>query len=190
MEWYVSHYTPNIEELNRLIEQITKRMPTELHYPEKSVFMKEVNTQNLWTFELGVKEGINVPIRIYVVFQQNDRQHIQSSNNDTFYRMPVTSAQCFTGTERYRDSANLLNYNDDDYSQAYGQIKEVFKALTKDIILQPFITEDDFRSSNDGDIIAYNIHSFDIRYQKNLEIGQSVNVEYKLDGVVPAGINR
>ena len=102
--------------------------------------------------------------------------------------MPVTSAQCVIGTEKYPDSAILLNYDDDDYSQGYGQIKEAFKALTKDIILQPYISEDDFRSDNDGKSIAYNIYVFGIRYQKNYQSGQSVKVEFKLDKVVPAGV--
>ena len=102
--------------------------------------------------------------------------------------MPVTSAQCVIGTESYPGSDISFNYNDDDYSQGYSQVKEDFKALTKDNILQPYKTEDNFKSSNDGDNIGYNIHSFDIRYHKNFESGQSVKVEFKLDGVVPAGI--
>ena len=170
IEWYVPHYTSTLEELNRLMNQITKKTPTQLHYPEKSVCMKEFSPQNFWTFESGTPEGINVPIWIYAVFQQSDRQHDQNLNNDTCYRMPVTSAQCTIGTEKYPDSAILLNYNDDNYSQGYGQIKEVFKALTKDHILQPYITEDDFRSPNDGDNIGYNIQSFDKRYQKKWKV--------------------
>ena len=93
--------------------------------------MKEVNIQNFWTFDLGTQEGVNVPIWVYVAFQQHDRQLDQNLNNDTFYRMPVTSAQCIIVTEKYPDSAILLNYDDDDYSQEYGQIKEAFKALPK-----------------------------------------------------------
>ena len=112
-------------------------MATELQNPERSVFMKEVNIPNFWTFELGTQEGINIAVWIYVVFQQNDRQHDQNKNNDTFCRLPVTSAQCNIGTERYPDSAILLNHDDDDYSQGYGQIQASFKALTKDDILQP-----------------------------------------------------
>ena len=67
-------------------------------------------------------------------------------------------------------------------------MKEAFKALTKGYILRPFISEDDFRSSKDGNNIGYNIHRFDIRFQKNFESGPSVKVEFKLDGVVPVGI--
>ena len=188
LDWYVPHYSANLEEYTKLMVQIKKNNPTLLYYPERSVFMKEVNTQNLWTFELGTQEGINVPIWIFVAFQQNDRQNDQDSNNDTFYRPPVLSAQCIIGTEKYPDSGILINYNDDDYSQAYGQIKEAFKALTKDNILQPYISEHDFRSSNDGNDIGYNIYAFDIRYQKNFESSQPIKVEFKFDGVVPAGI--
>ena len=137
---------------------------------------------------MGTQDGVNVPIWVYVAFQQRDRQHDQNSNNDTFYRMPVTSAQCAIGTEKYPDSAILLNYDDDDFSQGYGQIKEAFKALTKDSILQRYISEDDFRSDNNGNNIGYNIHVCDIRYQKNDQSGQSVKVEFKLDKIVPAGV--
>ena len=78
---------------------------------------------------------------IIIGFQQRDRQDSQNLNNDTFYRPPVTSAQCHILTEIYPDNAILLNYNDDDYNQGYGQIKEDFKALTKDDILQAYISD-------------------------------------------------
>ena len=188
LDWYIPHYSPKLEEYNKFMQQIKKNTPTLLHYPERSVFMKEVNTQNLWTFELGVQEGINVPIWIFVAFQQNDRQNDQELNNDTFYRPLVTSAQCIIETEKYPDSGILLNYNDDDYSQGYGQIKEAFKALTKDNILQPYISQHDFRLSNGVNDFGYNIYVFDIRYQKNYESSQPIKVEFKFDGVVPAGI--
>ena len=99
------------------------------------------------------------------------RQNDQNITNDTFYRMPMSSAQCIIGTENYPVSGILLNYNDDDYSQGYGQIKETSRALTKDDILQPYSTEDDYRSNKNGDNIGYNIHCFDIRYQNFFESG-------------------
>ena len=150
--------------------------------------MKEVNTQNFWIFELGTQEGMNIPTWIFVVFQQNDRQNDQNLNNDTFVSLPVISAQVVIGTERYPDSGILLNYEDDDYSQGYGQIKEAFQALTKDDTLQPYISEDDFRSSNEGNNIGYNIYASDIRYQKKFENAQPVKIEFKFFENIPAGI--
>ena len=160
------HIIPlRLVEYKKLMNYVMKKTPTNLHYPERSVFMKEVITQNFWSFELGTQEGINVPVRIFVVFQQTDRQHDQILNNDTFYRMPVTSTQCNIGTEKNPDSAILLNYNDDDYSQGYGQIKEAFRALTKDKILQPFISEDDFVRLMMViiSVIKYTVSIYDVR---------------------------
>ena len=128
IEWFIPHYTPSIQQQSILSKQILNKTPTQIQYPERSVFMEEVNTQNVWIFELGTQEGVNIPTWVFVAFQQNDRQHDQNLNNDTFVRLPVISAQVIIGTERYPDSAILLNYEDDDYSQAYGQIKEAFKA--------------------------------------------------------------
>ena len=188
IEWYVPHYIPSMQQQSIISKQILNKTPTEIEYLERSVFMKEVNTQNFWTFELGTQEGINLPIWIFVVFQLNDRKHDQKLNKDTFVRFPFISAQVVIGTERYPDSGVLLNYDDDDYSQGYGQIKEAFKALTKDDILKPYITEDDFRSSNEGNNIGYNIYAFEIRYRKNFENAQPVKVEFKFSVNIPAGI--
>ena len=99
---------------------------------------------------------------------QSDRQYDQNLNNDTFYRMPVTSPQVVIGTEKYPQNSILLIYNDDEYSQRYGQIKEVSKALSKGNVHQPYIGQVGVRSSNDGDNIGNYIHAFDIRCQKKI----------------------
>ena len=188
LEWYVPHYTPSVQQQSILSKRILNKTPTQIQYPERSVFMKEVNTQNVWTFELGTQEGVSIPTWIFVAFQQNDRQYDQNLNNDTFVRLPVISAQVIIGTERYPDAAIILNYDDDNYSQAYGLIKETFRALTKDDILQPYISENDFRSSNNNNDIGYNIYAFDIRYQKNFENAQPIKVEFKFSENIDAGI--
>ena len=188
IEWYVPHYTPSMQQQSIISKQIINKTPTEIKYPEKSVFMKKVNTQNFWTFELGTQEGINIPIWSFIGFQQNDRQHDENLQNDTFVRLPVISAQVVIGTERCPDSAILINHDDDDYCQGYGLIKEAFRGLTKDDILKPFISEDDFRSPNEGNNIGFNIYVFDIRYQKNFENSQPVKVEFKFSENIAAGI--
>ena len=45
IEWYVPHYTPSMQGQSILSKQILNKTPTQIQYPEKSVFMKEVNTQ-------------------------------------------------------------------------------------------------------------------------------------------------
>ena len=100
--------------------------------------------------------------------------------------MLVTHCQCIIGTEKYPDAGLLLNYEDDEYSQGYTQIKETFRALTEDDILQPYISKRDFRSSNvRADDIAYNLYVFDIRYHQISTGFQPIKVEIKFDGAVP-----
>ena len=99
--------------------------------------MKEVNTQSFWSFKLRTQAIFIVPLWIFVGFQEIERQVSQNLNKVSFYRPPVTSAQCPIGTKNYPDSATLLIYDDDEYSQRYSQIKEGFKVLTKDDIIMP-----------------------------------------------------
>ena len=48
-------------------------------------FSKEVNSQNLWNFELDSQETMNVPMRIIVGFEHRDRQDSQLLNDDSFF---------------------------------------------------------------------------------------------------------
>ena len=190
IHWYVPHYTPSIQQQSTLSKQILSKTPTGLRYVERSVFMTEVNIQKFWNFELCSHENMNVPIWIIIGFQQRDRQDSQNLKNDTFCRLPVVSTQCIIGTEIYPDAGILINYEDDAYSQGYHQIKEAFKALSKDKILQPYISDDNFRTSNAAaNDVGYNLYVFDRRYQKNFTIFQPIKVEFKFEGVVPNDID-
>ena len=74
IHWYVPHCIPSVQQQGIISKQILKRTSTELRYVELSVFMKEVNNQTLWNFELGSQENMNVPIWIIIAFQQQNRQ--------------------------------------------------------------------------------------------------------------------
>ena len=154
--------------------------------------MEEVDNQNLWSFELGSQESMSVPMFIVITFQQRDRLDSQILSNDIFSRLPVVSAQCVFGTGKYPDNSSFLKFDDDDdYSQAYYQIEEAFRALKKVDILQPFKSYDNFKSSNVmADDIGYDLDVFDIKYQQNFTASQPIEVEFKIDGVVPNVINR
>ena len=84
IEWYVPHYTPSISNQAILSKHFSSKVPTELQYLQRSVFMKEVNTQNICFIELGTEEGINIPLWIIIGFQQREGRNPQNLNNDTF----------------------------------------------------------------------------------------------------------
>ena len=110
IHWYVPHYTPSITQQGLMSKQTLNKTPTELRYVERSVCMKQVNNQNVWNFELGSQENMNVPIWNIIGFHQQDRQDSQNLNNDTFVRLPVVSAQCIIGTEKRKNILMLLYY--------------------------------------------------------------------------------
>ena len=103
IEWYVLHHKFSISQEAVISKQILSKTPTEFKFVECSVFMKEVNTQNFWTFELGTQEGIIVSIWIVIGFEQRDIKDSQHSNKDTFHRPPVTSAQGNLSKEKDTD---------------------------------------------------------------------------------------
>ena len=109
IHWYVPHYMPSVQQQGILSQPILSKTPTELRFVAQSVFMKEVNNQNLWNFELSSQESMSVPLWNIIAFQQRDRQDSQNLNNDNFCSLPVTSAQCNIGTEKYTDGSILLN---------------------------------------------------------------------------------
>ena len=190
INWYVPHYTPSIQQRGILSKQILSKTPTELRYVERSIFLKELKNRNLWNFELGSHESMKIPIWMIIGFQQRDRQDSQNLNNDTFCSLPVTSAQCFIRTEKYPDAGKFPNYDDDEYSQAHGQIEEAFRALTKVDTLQVYISDHDFRSLNvRTDEVGYNLYVFDIRYQQTFTASQPNNVEFITDGVFPKDVS-
>ena len=84
IHWYIPHYNPSMQQQQMISKQILNKTPTELRYVERSVFMKEVNNQNLWNFELDTPESMNLPVWVIIGFQQQNRQDPQKWNNDTF----------------------------------------------------------------------------------------------------------
>ena len=69
ISWYIPHYVPNLENQQLVMDQILNKDPTELHYIERVVFRKDVNTNNIWTFELGKSNNESCPIFVIVGLQ-------------------------------------------------------------------------------------------------------------------------
>ena len=46
ISWYIPHYVQNLENQQLVLNQILNKDPTELYYTERTVFRKDVNTNN------------------------------------------------------------------------------------------------------------------------------------------------
>ena len=68
------------------------------------------------------------------------------------------------------------------------KLKNVFRVLRNDDILKPYISDNHFRSSNNGEDIGYNLYVFAIKYQRNLESAQPIFVEFNIPENIPARI--
>ena len=67
-----------------------------------------------------------------VGFREIFRRNNQEPDNVVFVRLPVPSAQCFIGTEKYTDAGKFSNYPDDKLSQFFEETVSCFKHLGKD----------------------------------------------------------
>ena len=55
---YVSHYTPNTSNQKLMLRHNVSKTPTDFSGIRRSSYMKDVTTENNWTFELGVGEKL------------------------------------------------------------------------------------------------------------------------------------
>ena len=51
-----------------MLGHIVSKAATELSYIKKSSYINDVTTENNWTFELGVGDGIDIPVYVIVGF--------------------------------------------------------------------------------------------------------------------------
>ena len=93
-----------------MLGHIVCKAATELTYIKRSSFMKDITTENIWTFELGVGDGFNIPIYVVVGFLQREQFNQQHQNNDTFNRPSVMKAKCIIADEKFPDAGRNCNY--------------------------------------------------------------------------------
>ena len=80
-------------------------------------------------------------------------------------------------------------------SQRYVQNEEAFSALTKSDILQPSVSDHDFRSIDISDAgehdgrVGCNLLISDIRYQTSFTVAQPIKIQFKFDDLVPNKTN-
>ena len=122
ISWYIPHYIPNLENQQLVMDQLLNKDPTKLYYTERTVFRKDVNTNNNSTFEIG-NSGESTPTFEIVGFQARNEIDSQTHDNATFDRLPISNAVCKIGSEKYPDDGIKCDYDRDKYDQAYSEIE-------------------------------------------------------------------
>ena len=156
--WYIPHYTPSMENQHLVMKQILDKEPTELYYIERTVYRKDVNTNNNRTFELG-NSGESSPMYVVVGFQARNKIDSQTHNNAVFDRLPISNAVCKIGSEKYPVDEIECNYDRGMYDQANHEIENFHVMHTETNLLKPYIKLHKFRTS-------YIFYVFDISKQK------------------------
>ena len=186
--WYFPQYIMGMSNQNLMLGHIVSKAPTELSYVKRSSYMKDVTTENDWTFELGFGDGVDIPFYVIVGFMQRDQINQQHQKNDTFRKPSVVNAQCVIGNVKLPDAGKNCSYVFEKYSQAYGEIVSCFRHLDKGNASKTYITQKDFVTSNlypDGNP-GYNVYVFDISHHQDYISAQLIKVRFDFRPAVPA----
>ena len=144
-----------------------------MYYTERTVFRKDVNTNNNWTFELGTS-GISTPTFVIVGFQARNKSDSQTHDNAIFDRLSVSNAVCIIGSEKYPDDGKECNYDSDKHDQAYSEIGNFYTLHSECNLLNPFIDLQIFGTN-------YNFYVFDRSKQKDQIASQPIRLEFKFN---------
>ena len=178
--WYVEKFTPILDNQQLIASQILTETPTELYYEERSVHRRKITNNGLWTFELGIESGKNIPSWVIVGFMEDVRFDSQLHDNSVFDWLPISQAVCRLGSDRYPTDYINLDYSRTNFHEAYYQIENFFLKHSEDRILKPFIGINSFRR-------YYNFYVFDLTNQKDHISAQPISVDFKFYNV--AGTN-
>ena len=169
--WYIPHFTPSLENQQIVMDQLLNKDPTELYYIERTVYRKDVNTNNNWTFDLGTS-GESTPTFVIVSFQARNKIDSQTHDNATFDRLPISNAVLKIGSEKYPVDGIECDYDRDNYREAYQEIENFYRQHSQTNLLNPFIDLNKFRTK-------YNFYVFDLSKQKDHIASQPVRLEFK-----------
>ena len=59
ISWYISPQNPNLQQ-NSMLEHIVSRAATDLTFFNRSNLLKDVTSEIIWNFELGLETGVFV----------------------------------------------------------------------------------------------------------------------------------
>ena len=91
--------------------------------------------------------------------------------------MPISSAVCKIGSEKFPDDGIECDYDRDKYDQAYSEIENFYTLHSQTNLLNPFIDLHKFRTN-------YNFYVFDLSKQKDQIASQPIRLEFKFSAAL------
>ena len=101
---YVEKITPTLDNQQSVADQMLSKTPTELYYEERTVFRKRFKNAGTWELQLGIESGKNILSFVIIACMENDKFGSQTHDNSAFFWLPMSSAVCRLGSERYLDN--------------------------------------------------------------------------------------
>ena len=142
--WFIPHYVPSIENQQLVLNQILKKDPTDMSFTERTVFRKDVNTNNNWTYVVGIS-GESTPTFVIVGFQARNKSDSQTHDNAVFDQNPISNAVCKIGSEKYPNDGQECDYDRDKCDQACNEIGNIHQLKSETNLLNPISDLHKFR---------------------------------------------
>ena len=127
--WYVRHQTPSFDNIALVSNHLLSGKNTDYSYISRTVSQKQVDSNNQWIFELGVKSGDELPIYAIIGFQNQDRfSPDQTQNNAIFDRPDIIECSCHIGAVKFPDTNEYqVDFERNKYNDLYNEVRRFYK---------------------------------------------------------------
>ena len=150
----------------------SKGKKTDYSFTGRSVSHKQVNSNIIWSMEIGTETKTDIPIYEIVGFQTADRACAdQLQNIAIFDRLDIIEASCHIGSVRYPEHEYQVDFDRNKYNEPYNGIYRFYKEYIRSEG-RPSISFKDFKE-------LYNLWVFDLRAQKDNPSAQPISVKFK-----------
>ena len=171
--WYARHQTPSFGNIFLVSNHLLSGKNTDYSYISRNVSQKQVDTNNQWIFELGVKSGDELPIYAIIAFQNENRfSPDQMQNNAIFDRPDIIECSCVIGSTKFPDTNEYqIDFERNKYNDLYNEVRRFYKDFLHGEG-SPYISIKDFKE-------LYPFVIFDLRNQKDVVSSQSVQARFR-----------
>ena len=103
---------------------------TDYSYISRTVSQKQVDSNNQWIFELGVKSGDELPIYCNIGFQNQDRFSVQIKHKIMLYSISpdIIECSCVIGSTKFPDCNEYqVDFERNKYNDSYNEVRRFYE---------------------------------------------------------------